>query len=109
MAVDAASCYDALTACEQANTVELAPVEAVLLRSLDFVGGTTLKRIKPLRLLALIVEDVGRYPQSRIGDIHQRSGLEIPRSRIRRGIEQLLKDGKLHSEGIRSGTRYGLP
>ncbi|MER2518754.1 hypothetical protein E4Q23_07865 [Candidatus Accumulibacter phosphatis] len=77
MAVDAASCYDALTACELTNTVELAPVEAMLLRKLDFVGGTTLKRIEPHRLLALIVEDVGRYPQSRIGDIHQRIGLEI--------------------------------
>jgi hypothetical protein len=28
-------------------------------------------------------------------DIHQRTGLEIPRSRIRRSIEQLVNDGKL--------------
>lgn len=130
--------HDALTARELANTLELATVEAVqpwlkrllewhlvhsagrtqatryfidpaLLRNLDFVGGTTLKRIEPHRLLALIVEDVGRYPQSKIGDIHQRIGLEIPRSRIRRGIEQLVKDDKLQSEGVRSGTRYRLP
>ncbi|WP_215892290.1 hypothetical protein [Acidithiobacillus ferriphilus] len=39
----------------------------------------TLMRIEPHRLLALIVEDVGRYPQSKIGDIHQRISLEIPR------------------------------
>ncbi|PKO93303.1 MAG: ATP-dependent DNA helicase [Betaproteobacteria bacterium HGW-Betaproteobacteria-10] len=130
--------HDALTARELAKTLELATVEAVqpwlkrllewhlvqsagrtqatrylidpaLLRNLDFVGGTTLKRIEPHRLLALIVEDVGRHPQSKIGDIHQRIGLEIPRSRIRRGIEQLVKDGKLQSEGVRSGTRYRLP
>jgi ATP-dependent DNA helicase RecG len=130
--------HDALTARELATTLELPSVDALqpwlkrlldwqlvqsagrtqatryfvdpaLLRSLDFVGGTTLKRIEPHRLLALIVEDVGRYPQSKIGDIHQRIGLEIPRSRIRRGIEQLLKDGKLHSEGVGSGTRYRLP
>lgn len=130
--------HDALTARELANTLELATVEAVqpwlkrllewhlvqsagrtqatryfidpaLLRNLDFVGGTTLKRIEPHRLLALIVEDVGRYPQSKIGDIHQRIGLEIPRSRIRRSIEQLVKDDKIHSEGVRSGTRYCLP
>jgi ATP-dependent DNA helicase RecG len=130
--------HDALTARELATTLELSSVEALrpwlkrlldwdlvqsagrtqstryfidpaLLRNLDFVGGTTLKRIEPHRLLALIVEDIGRYPQSKIGDIHQRIGLEIPRSRIRRGIEQLLKNGKLHSEGVRSGTRYRLP
>jgi ATP-dependent DNA helicase RecG len=130
--------HDALTARELATTLELPSVDALqpwlkrlldwqlvqsagrtqatryfvdpaLLRSLDFVGGTTLKRIEPHRLLALIVEDVGRYPQSKIGDIHQRIGLEIPRSRIRRGVEQLLKDGKLHSEGVGSGTRYRLP
>lgn len=129
--------HDALTARELANSLELPTVEMLqpwlkrlldwqlvqsagrtqatryyvdpaLLRNLDFVGGTTLKRIEPHRLLALIVEDVGRYPQSRIGDIHQRIGLEIPRSRIRRAIEQLVKDSKLQQEGVRSGTRYRL-
>lgn len=84
-------------------------VDPALLCSLDFVGGTTLKRIEPHRLLALIVKDVGRYPQSRIGNIHQRIGLEIPRSRIRRSVEQLVKDGKLKPEGVGSGTRYRLP
>lgn len=84
-------------------------VDPGLLRTLNFVGGTTLKRIEPHRLAALIVEDVGRYPKSRIGDIHERIGLEIPRSRIRRGIEQLVKAGKLMAEGVKSGTRYRLP
>jgi len=130
--------HDAVTARELTNALELLSVEALqpwlkrlldwqlvqsagrtqatryfvdptLLRSLDFIGGTTLKRIEPHRLLALIVEDVGRYPQSRISDIHQRIGLEIPRSRIRRSITQLVRDGKLQSEGVRSGTRYRLP
>lgn len=84
-------------------------VDPGLLRTLNFVGGTTLKRIEPHRLAALIVEDVGRYPNSKIGDIHERIGLEIPRSRIRRGIEQLVKAGKLMAEGVKSGTRYRLP
>lgn len=84
-------------------------IDPALLRSLDFVGGTTLKRIEPHRLLALIVEDVRHYPLSKISDIHQRIGLEIPRSRIRRSIEQLVNDGKLQPEGVRSGTRYRLP
>jgi ATP-dependent DNA helicase RecG len=130
--------HDAMTARELAAVLELPSVEALqpwikrlleweliqsagrtqatryfvdpgLLRTLNFVGGTTLKRIEPHRLSALIVEDVGRYPRSKIGDIHARIGLEIPRSRIRRGIEQLVKAGKLIAEGVRSGTRYLLP
>ncbi|HRH75217.1 MAG TPA: ATP-dependent DNA helicase, partial [Zoogloea sp.] len=84
-------------------------VDPGLLRSLNFAVGTTLKRIEPHRLSALIIEDVGRYPGTRIGDIHQRVGLEIPRSRVRRAVEQLVKDGRLLQEGVRSGTRYRLP
>ena len=130
--------HDALTARELAGTLELPSVEALqpwlkrlldwnlvqstgrtqatryfvdpgLLRSLNFAAGTTLKRIEPHRLSALIIEDVGRYPGTRIGDIHQRVGLEIPRSRLRRAVEQLVKDGGLLQEGVRSGTRYRLP
>lgn len=130
--------HDALTARELAARVELPNVEALqpwirrllawqlvrsvgrtqatryfvdpgLMRSLDFAGQTTLQRIELHRLLALIVEDVGRYPQSRIGDVHQRIGLEIPRSRVRRAVEQLVKDGRLEPQGVRSGTRYRLP
>lgn len=84
-------------------------VDPDLLRSLDFVSGTTLKRIEPHRLLALIVEDIDRYPRSKISDIHRRVGLEIPRSRIRRSIEQLVKETRITAEGVRSGTRYRLP
>lgn len=130
--------HDALSARELASTLELPSVDALhpwlkrlldwqlvqssgrtqstkyfidptLLRNLDFVGGTTLKRIEPHRLLALIVEDIGRYPKSKIGDIHQRIGIEIPRSRIKRSIEQLLEENKLKPEGVGSGTRYQLP
>ena len=84
-------------------------VDPSLLRNLNFNGQTTLKRIEPHRLFALVVEDVGRYPGTRIGDIHRRVGLEIPRSRVRRAVEQLVKDGRLLQEGVRSGTRYRLP
>ena len=130
--------HDAMTARELATVLELASVEALqswikrileweliqragrtqatryfvdpgLLRTLNFVGGTTLKRIESHRLSALIVEDVQRYPRTKIGDIHQRIGMEIPRSRVRRAIEQLVKEGKLFQEGVRSGTRYRLP
>lgn len=130
--------HDAMTARELAAVLELPSVEALqpwikrllewdliqsagrtqatryfvdpgLLQTLNFVGGTTLKRIEPHRLAVLIVEDVGRYPGTKIGDIHQRVGLEIPRSRVRRAVEQLVKEEKLIQEGVRSGTRYRLP
>ncbi len=130
--------HDALTARELAAALELPSVDALqpwlkrlldwqlvqsagrtqatryfvdpsLLRNLNFNGPTTLKRIEPHRLFALVVEDVGRYPGTRIGDIHRRVGLEIPRSRVRRAVEQLVKDGRLLQEGVRSGTRYRLP
>lgn len=83
-------------------------IDPELLRSLDFSASTTLKRIEPHRLMALIVEDVGRYPFAKISEIHQRIGVEIPRSRIRRSLEQLVREGTLHQEGVRSGTRYRL-
>lgn len=83
-------------------------VDPTLLRSLNFTGDTTLKRIEPHRLEALVLEDVGRYPDTKMGDIHQRIGLEIPRSRVRRTVEQLVREGKLRQEGVRNGTRYRL-
>ncbi len=84
-------------------------VDPNLLKSLDFAGKTTLKRIEPHRLLALIVEDVGRYPGTQTRQIHHRIGSEIPRSRIRRAIDQLVKEGRLVRDGVRRGTRYYLP
>lgn len=130
--------HEALTARELAAALELPTVEALspwlkrlldwqlvhssgrtqamryfvapdLLRSLNFTRGTTLKRIEPHRLEALVLEDVGRYPDTKMGDIHQRIGLEIPRSRVRRTVEQLVREGKLRQEGVRNGTRYRMP
>jgi ATP-dependent DNA helicase RecG len=138
MALGLLAQHDALTARELAGTLELPSVEALqpwlkrlldwhlvqsagrtqatryfvdpgLLHSLNFTVETTLKRIEPHRLAALIVEDVGRYPGTKMGDIHQRVGPEVARSRVRRAVEQLVKDGKLSQEGVRSGTRYRLP
>jgi len=83
-------------------------VDPALLRSLDFVGATTLQRIEPHRLLALIMEDIQRYPSSAIGEIHGRVGEEIPRSRIRRSIQQLAQEGRIVASGQRKGTRYSL-
>jgi len=79
-----------------------------LLRSLDFCASTTLRRIEQHGLLALIVEDVGRYRRAKISEIHRGVGAEIPHSRIRRSLAQLVENGTLHQEGVRSSTRYRL-
>lgn len=84
-------------------------VDPQLLRTLQFAGETTLKRIEPHRLAALIVEDVGRYPRSQISDIHGRIGSEIHRTQIKRSLADLIQSGRLVSEGVRRGTRYRLP
>lgn len=85
-------------------------VDPILLQTLNFAGATTtLKRIEPHRLAALIEEDVRRYPRSQISDIHARVGAEIPRTQIKRSIAELVRSGRLLSEGIRRGTRYSTP
>ena len=90
----------------QATRYFIAPA---LLQQLDFVAGTSLKRIESHRLMALIEEDVGHYPGARIGQIHERVGLEIPRSRIRRSIKQLVEEGRLVLQGAGRGACYRLP
>lgn len=74
-------------------------IDPELLRSLDFSTSTILKRIEPHRLLALIVEDVERYPFARISEIHPAHW---------RSLEQLVKEGTLHQDGVRSGTRSAI-
>jgi ATP-dependent DNA helicase RecG len=81
-------------------------VDPNLLRRLDFPGPTTLSRIEPHRLKALIVEDLERYPESAIGDVHARIGLEINRRRIKRAIDILLEEGVLDYKGEKRGRRY---
>ena len=59
-------------------------VDSGLLRSLKFTGETTAKRIEPHRLAALVLEDLHRYPESAISDIHQRIGGEIHPKQVKR-------------------------
>lgn len=127
--------HDALTARELATLLELPSVEALqawlkrlldwqlvqsagrtqatryfvdpgLLRSLQFTGGTTLKRIEPHRLAALVLEDLQRYPRSAISDIHQRVGGEIHPKQVKRALEELIKRGEVRFEGNNRWRRY---
>lgn len=129
--------HDALTARELIATLELPTVEALqpwlsrlldwhivqssgrtqstryfvdpgLLRGFNFVSDTTLKRIEPHRLAALILEDLGRYPQSAIGEIRQRIGGEIHPKQVKRALDALIEKGEVRFEGDRRWRRYHL-
>jgi ATP-dependent DNA helicase RecG len=129
--------HDALTARELIATLELPTVEALqpwlsrlldwhivqstgrtqstryfvdpgLLRGFNFVSDTTLKRIEPHRLAALILEDLGRYPQSATGEIRQRIGGEIHPKQVKRALDALIEKGEVRFEGDRRWRRYHL-
>ena len=127
--------HDALTARELATMLELPTVEALqpwlkrllewqlvnsagrtqatryfvepgLLRALNFSAATTLKRIEPHRLAALVLEDLRRYPESAISAIHQRVGGEIHPKQIKRALDELIERGAVRFEGSNRWRRY---
>lgn len=77
-----------------------------LLQALDFQGTTTLKRIEPHRLAALVREDLRLYPASAIGAVHQRIGVEIHPKQIKRAIDELVSRGEVRFEGEKRWRRY---
>jgi ATP-dependent DNA helicase RecG len=77
-----------------------------LLRSLQLASETTLKRIEPHRLAALVLEDLARYPQSAISDIHQRIGGEIHPKQVKRALEELTAKGSVRFDGEKRWRRY---
>ncbi len=81
-------------------------VDPALVRDAGLAGQTTLKRIEPHRLRALIVEDVGRYPGSSASEIHQRVGPEIPDRTFRRALKETLSGGRIAATGDRRWRRY---
>jgi ATP-dependent DNA helicase RecG len=84
-------------------------VDPDILRTLDMSTATTLGRIEPHRLEALVIEDLGRYPRSKIGDINVRIGSEIPRHRLKRALDALVKTERVAQEGERKARVYWLP
>lgn len=77
-----------------------------LLQALDFQGTTTLKRIEPHRLAALVMEDLRRHPASAISAVHQRVGAEIHPKQIKRVIDELVSRGEVRFEGEKRWRRY---
>lgn len=81
-------------------------IDPQLQRSLEFTRETTLKRIEPHRLAALVLEDLQRYPCSAISDIHQRVGAEIHRKQVKRALDKLIERGEVRFEGENRWRRY---
>ncbi|TVR59979.1 MAG: ATP-dependent DNA helicase [Candidatus Competibacteraceae bacterium] len=83
-------------------------IEPDMLRSLQFSASTSLKRIEPHRLQALVLEDLGRYPDSAIGEIHRRIGEEIHAKQLKRTLDKLIEAGQVVASGEKRGRRYAM-
>jgi ATP-dependent DNA helicase RecG len=83
-------------------------VDPGLLRDSGFNLPTTLKRIEPHRLKALIQEDLGRYPASSSMEINKRIGAEISTKTVKRALDTLIEDGLVVFSGERRWRRYRL-
>lgn len=69
---------------------------------------TTLSRITPHRLLALILQDLTDYPDSSSADINRRIGAEISAKTVKRALDDLIEGGRVVYAGERRWRRYRL-
>lgn len=83
-------------------------VNPAVLKGVGLDGQTTLQRMEPHRLRALIEEDLFRYPGSSSADVHRRTAPELAQRTIRRALEELIAQEKVRHEGDRRWRRYWL-
>lgn len=83
-------------------------VPPALLREVGLDRVTTLKRVEPHRLRALVIEDLERYPDSGRADIHRRIGPEIHPKTIERTLRALLEDHVIVAVGERRWRKYRI-
>lgn len=79
-----------------------------LLRDAGLDDQTTLTRIQPHRLRALILEDLQRFPNSSRVDIHRRVGSEIHQKTVIRAINALIEEGLVLPSGEKRWRTYSL-
>ena len=79
-----------------------------LIKKLNLRGKTTLKTIEKHRLQELIRQDLESYPNSRIGEIQERIGKEIPLRKIRQSLNLLLGEKIIDKAGVLKHTKYFL-
>jgi ATP-dependent DNA helicase RecG len=77
-----------------------------LLRDAGLDTLTTLKLVQPHRLRALILEDLGRFPDSSISDVRRRIGSEIPARTVKHQLDVLATAGAIAWTGERLWRRY---
>lgn len=77
-----------------------------LLRASGLDARTTLRRVQPHRLRALILEDLERYPDSASSEVHQRVGPEIPPRTFSRALRELADEAQVEAHGKGRWTRY---
>ena len=77
-----------------------------VLHRLDFNIETTLKNIPAHRLRELIIQDLSMHPSSRVGQIHERIGKEIPRRTLQAQLKTLVDEGIIEYEGEKRGRHY---
>jgi ATP-dependent DNA helicase RecG len=83
-------------------------VPPALLREAGLDALTTLTRVQPHRLRALIIEDLERFPHSLSKDIHRRVGPESPGRTFRRALAALVESGKVQGTGETRWRKYRL-
>lgn len=79
-----------------------------ILRASGLDHRTTLTRVEPHRLRALVVEDLARYPGSTRSEIHRRIGPEIHVKAVARALAELLSEGAVVATGQRRWRRYAV-
>jgi len=83
-------------------------VDPGLLRGSGLEGRTTLVRVQPHRLRALILEDLERFPNSSRPDIHRRIGPEIHPRTVLRALNDLIERGLVEASGVKRWRTYRL-
>lgn len=83
-------------------------VNPEVLQGAGLEGKTTLTRMEPHRLRALVAEDLSRYPGASSADIHRRVAPELALRTIRRALEDLQGVGAVRYQGDRRWRRYWL-
>lgn len=69
---------------------------------------TTLRRIEPHVLEALVLEDLRRHPKASISEIADRVGSEVSRSGLKRALARLVDRGSIARDGASRAVRYRL-
>jgi ATP-dependent DNA helicase RecG len=78
------------------------------LHKLNYKGKTDLKKIEPHRLQELIFQDLSVYPESQIGDINTRIGMEITPRKLKAELDKMVENNRISKSGEKRWTKYSI-